>query len=72
MILTGSLIAIFIIIIVAKLLISKYNAQAVLLFSGLFMLLVAFLLGFELPVLEKPTGSGFLDILAKLMQMLDY
>jgi DcuC family C4-dicarboxylate transporter len=26
------------------------------------MLLVAFLLGFELPVLEKPTGSGFLDI----------
>lgn len=62
MILTGSLIAIFIIIIVAKLLISKYNAQAVLLFSGLFMLLIAFLLGFELPVLEKPTGSGFLDI----------
>jgi DcuC family C4-dicarboxylate transporter len=62
MILTGSLIAIFIIIIVAKLLISKYNAQAVLLFSGLFMLLLAFLLGFELPVLEKPTGSGFLDI----------
>ena len=62
MILTGSLIAIFIIIIVAKLLISKYNAQAVLLFSGLFMLLLAFLFGFELPVLEKPTGSGFLDI----------
>lgn len=62
MILTGSLIAIFIIFIVAKLLISKYNAQAVLLFSGLFMLLVAFILGFELPVLEKPTGSGFLDI----------
>jgi DcuC family C4-dicarboxylate transporter len=62
MILTGSLIAIFIIVIVAKLLISKYNAQAVLLFSGLLMLLVAFLLGFELPVLEKPTGSGFLDI----------
>ncbi|WP_396187053.1 C4-dicarboxylate transporter DcuC [Flavobacterium sp.] len=62
MILTGSLIAIFIIIIVAKLLISKYNAQAVLLFSGLLMLLLAFLFGFELPVLEKPTGSGFLDI----------
>jgi C4-dicarboxylate transporter, DcuC family len=62
MILTGSLIAIFIIIIVAKLLISKYNAQAVLLISGLLMLLIAFLLGFELPVLEKPTGSVFLDI----------
>lgn len=62
MILTGSLIAVVFIIVVAKLLISKYNPQAVLLFSGLLMLFVALLLGFKMPIIEKPTGSSFLDI----------
>lgn len=58
----GSIISLIFIIIVAKLLILKFNPQAVLLFSGIIMLFAALLLGFNLPVLEKPTGSSFLDI----------
>lgn len=62
MVIYGSIIALIFIIIVAKLLVSKYNAQAVLLFSGLIMLFIALILGFELPAIEKPTGSIFFDV----------
>ncbi|WP_269223466.1 C4-dicarboxylate transporter DcuC [Flavobacterium sp. IMCC34518] len=62
MILYGSVLALIFIVIVARLLILKYNPQAVLLFSGLFMLIIALLLGFKMPILVKPTGSSFLNI----------
>lgn len=62
MILAGSLIAIFFIAIVARLLIKNYYAHAVLLISGLLMLGIASVLGFEMPKLDKPTGSAFFDI----------
>jgi len=62
MVIYGSIIALVFIVVVAKLLLNKFNAQAVLLISGLCMLFVAYLLGFEMPILEKPTGSSYFDI----------
>ena len=62
MVIFGSIIALIVIIIVAKLLLLKYNAQAVLLFSGIIMLFTALLLGFQLPPLSNSTGSSFFDI----------
>jgi DcuC family C4-dicarboxylate transporter len=62
MVIYGSILALIVIIIVAKLLISNYNPQAVLLFSGLFMLFLALILGFNMPELQKPTGSSFFNV----------
>jgi len=56
----GITLSLVFIVITASLLLKKYNPHAVLLFSGLAMLLVAYLLGFKLPLLNNPTGfSGF-------------
>lgn len=56
----GVFLSLFFIVIVAILLLKKYNPHAVLLIAGLLMLLCAQLLEFKLPVLKNTTGfSGF-------------
>ncbi len=61
MTLTGTLIATAFICIVAYLLFKKYYPHAVLLFSGLIMLIIAKILNFQLPPLKEATGLGFFD-----------
>uniref|UniRef100_UPI00404B6A15 C4-dicarboxylate transporter DcuC n=1 Tax=Flavobacterium sp. TaxID=239 RepID=UPI00404B6A15 len=56
----GPIISIIFIVIAGRLLLKKYNPHAVLLISGLLMLVVANLLDYNMPELNKPTGfSGF-------------
>jgi len=58
----GTIISLIFIVIVAFLLYKKYNAQAVLLFSGLVMMAIALILGFKLPGLKDPTNIKFFDL----------
>ncbi len=62
MVIVGSIISIIFIVIVAKLLLKKIYAHAVLLFSGIFMLCISYFLGFEMPFIENSTKSGFFDL----------
>jgi DcuC family C4-dicarboxylate transporter len=56
----GIILSLVFVVITARLLLKKYNPHAVLLFSGLTMLLVAEILNFQIPALKGPTGfSGF-------------
>lgn len=56
----GVIISLVFVVIVARLLLKKYNPHAVLLIAGLLMLIVAQLLNYNLPALKNPTGfSGF-------------
>lgn len=52
----GVIISLVFIVIVARLLLKKHNPHAILLVSGLLMLLIAFLLNYKLPVLKDETG----------------
>ena len=58
----GALIAILFVILTAWFLLNKYNPQAVLLISGLFMLLISTFLNYELPLLLSKTGFKGFDI----------
>jgi len=62
MILTGTIVSVLFIAIVAYLFYNKYNPQAVLLFSGLLMMAFAEIAGFGLPDLKEPTGLKFFDV----------
>ena len=53
---TGPVIAFFFIIIVVRLLLKKYNPHAVLLFSGLIMMVISWLLGYEINSLLNLEG----------------
>ncbi|MCH8554310.1 MAG: C4-dicarboxylate transporter DcuC [Schleiferiaceae bacterium] len=64
----GPIISLVFIAIVARLLLRKYNPQAVLLLAGLFMLGLANALGFAPLELAKPTGSTFLDLFAAIQE----
>jgi DcuC family C4-dicarboxylate transporter len=56
----GSIISLIFIVIAGRLLLKKYNPHAVLLVSGLLMIVIAQLLDYKLPQLKDPTGfSGF-------------
>ncbi|WP_296316199.1 C4-dicarboxylate transporter DcuC [Winogradskyella sp. UBA3174] len=56
----GPIISLVFVVIAGRLLLKKYNPHAVLLVSGLLMLIVAQLLNYNLPALKDPTGfSGF-------------
>jgi DcuC family C4-dicarboxylate transporter len=56
----GALISLLFIVIAGRLLLKKYNPHAVLLVSGLLMLIIAQVLNYNLPALKDPTGfSGF-------------
>jgi len=52
MAITGTIISLIFIALVAFLLVKKFNAQAVLLFCGLLMMSIAMILGFALPDLK--------------------
>lgn len=56
----GAIISLLVIVVAGRLLLKKYNPHAVLLVSGLLMLIVAQVLDYNLPTLKDPTGfSGF-------------
>tara|TARA_B100001057_G_scaffold242995_1_gene243302 strand:- start:2741 stop:4102 length:1362 start_codon:yes stop_codon:yes gene_type:complete len=56
----GAILSLFFIAITGSLLLKKYNPHAVLLVSGLLMLIIAQFLNYNLPTLKAPTGfSGF-------------
>lgn len=58
----GALIAILFVILTAWFLLKKYNPQAVLLISGLLMLLISMFLNYELPLLLSKTGFKGFDL----------
>lgn len=58
----GPVLAIIFIVIVATLLIKKYYPHAVLLISGLIMLIISFILDFNLPEIEEDTGLFGFDL----------
>ena len=56
----GAIISLLFIIVAGRLLLKKYNPHAILLVSGLLMLIIAQVLNYNLPTLKDPTGfSGF-------------
>ena len=56
----GAILSLFFIVFTGSLLLKKYNPHAVLLVSGLLMLIIAQFLNYNLPTLKAPTGfSGF-------------
>ena len=56
----GAIISLLVIVVTGRLLLKKYNPHAVLLVSGLLMLIIAQGLNYNLPTLKDPTGfSGF-------------
>jgi DcuC family C4-dicarboxylate transporter len=56
----GAILSLFFIVFNGSLLLKKYNPHAVLLVSGLLMLIIAEFLNYNLPTLKAPTGfSGF-------------
>ena len=56
----GAVLSLFFIAFTGSLLLKKYNPHAVLLVSGLLMLIIAEFLNYNLPTLKEPTGfSGF-------------
>ncbi|NVK03747.1 MAG: C4-dicarboxylate transporter DcuC [Flavobacteriia bacterium] len=58
----GPWIALAFIVVVARLLLKKYYPHAVLLFAGMLMLTITWMLGSDLPQLDKPTGSFGIDL----------
>lgn len=65
---TGPILSVVFIIVVARLLLRKYNPQAVLLLAGLSMLVVAYLLKLPLPDLQRPTGAAGFDFFASIKE----
>ena len=56
----GAIISLLVIVVAGRLLLKKYNPHAILLVSGLLMLIIAQVLNYNLPTLKDPTGfSGF-------------
>ena len=56
----GAILSLVVIVVAGRLLLKKYNPHAVLLVSGLLMLIIAQVLNYNLPLLKDPTGfSGF-------------
>lgn len=56
----GAIISLLVIVVTGRLLLKKYNPHAVLLVSGMLMLIIAQVLNYNLPILKDPTGySGF-------------
>ena len=70
MLLVGTLISIQVIAVVAFLLYRKYNPQAVLLLSGLIMMVIAIIAGLGLPNVKDPSGLVFFDIFKQIKNSL--
>jgi len=58
----GVIISLVFVVVVARLLLKKYNPHAVLLVSGLLMLLIAQILNYQLPSLKDATGFAGFDL----------
>ena len=58
----GAIISLLVIVVAGRLLLKKYNPHAVLLVSGLLMLIVAQVLNYNLPTLKDPTGFYGFDL----------
>ncbi|MDB9720886.1 C4-dicarboxylate transporter DcuC [Winogradskyella sp.] len=58
----GTILSLIFVVITARLLLKKYNPHAVLLVSGLLMLITAQLLNYNLPTLKTPTGFSCFDL----------
>mgnify|MGYP001303368029 FL=1 len=58
----GAILSLFFIAFTGRLLLKKYNPHAVLLVSGLLMLIIAQLLNYNLPTLKEPTGFLGFDL----------
>ena len=69
MIYVGALISIQFIALTAYWLVKKYHAQAVLLFSGLTMLTLALILGFDIPELKNATGLKEFDLFKVIQEI---
>jgi len=68
--LAGTILSLLFIAIVAFLLYKKYNAQAVLLITGLVMMAFALMMGFKLPGLKDPTNIKFFDLFELIKESL--
>lgn len=66
--LTGPILSLVFVAIVATLLLRKYYPHAVLLFAGMLMLLCAYLLGHEVKLLIEPTGNVVFDLFALIKE----
>jgi len=64
----GPILSVLFVIVVARLLLQKYNPQAVLLLSGIAMLLAAAALQMPLPDLQRPTGAVGFDFFASIKE----
>lgn len=62
MLYVGLSISLVFIAITARFLLKQYNPHAVLIFSGLIMMVVAMAFGFNMPTLKSPTGSSVFDL----------
>jgi DcuC family C4-dicarboxylate transporter len=58
----GIIISLVFVVIVARLLLKKYNPHAVLLIAGLLMLIIAQILNYNLPALKNETGFAGFDL----------
>jgi len=58
----GTILSLIFVVITARLLLKKYNPHAVLLISGLLMLITAQILNYNLPELKSPTGFAGFDL----------
>ncbi len=67
---TGALLALGFVALVIYLLVKKYNAIALLLFSGLVMLASAYALGLETAKLKNPTGLLAFDFAQYIVESL--
>lgn len=66
----GLLNSILFIAITAYLLVKKFNPQAVLLFMGLIMIVIAWLLRYDIPKLQEPSGAFFFDLFKRIEESL--
>lgn len=64
----GLIISLLFIVLVARLLLKKYHPHAVLLLAGMGMIVIAGLLDYSLPELQKPTGFKGFDLFALLKE----
>jgi DcuC family C4-dicarboxylate transporter len=64
----GPILSVVFVVIVARMLLKNYYPHAVLLVAGLLMLILAFILGKEMPVLLQPSGTFTFDLFALIKE----
>ena len=64
----GLIISLVFVVLVARMLLKGFNAQATLLVSGLLMFVIAWILGLDFPEIREPTGSKGFDLFRYLSE----